>query len=143
MTKLARKHQQGFTLIELLITVSIIAVLTVVGVASFLNAQRKGRDARRKADLVAIQQSMENYFSNNNAYPATAAIAATAMANGILPVDPSGVAYAASGVAATAYCYCTPAVLEVTGGTGNASNSTCTFATGATATYQCVKQQQI
>lgn len=59
----------GFTLIELLVVISIIAILMAVATVSYLNAQQKGRDNRRKSDLKAVQQALEIYFNQNAKYP--------------------------------------------------------------------------
>ncbi len=59
----------GFTLIELLISISIIAILIAAGSYSWVAAQVKARDSRRKADLKTIQQSLEAYMLANKVYP--------------------------------------------------------------------------
>ena len=61
--------QRGFTLIELLITVAIIAILISIGSASFLRAQRQGRDAQRKSDLGQVASALEQYYADWNFYP--------------------------------------------------------------------------
>ncbi len=61
----------GFTLVELLIVISIIGVLAAITTASFTQAQKKSRDGKRKADLKAVQQAVEQYYHANNKYPAT------------------------------------------------------------------------
>ncbi len=63
------KLKHGFTLIELLIVISIIAILVGAGTVSWTNAQVKGRDSRRKADLKAAQQALELYYQTNGKYP--------------------------------------------------------------------------
>ena len=45
----------GFTLIELLVVIAIIAILVAIGITAFTSAQRQSRDARRMADMRAIQ----------------------------------------------------------------------------------------
>lgn len=71
MIEMTRK---GFTLIELLVVVSIIAVLTSIGLAVFTSSQKKARDARRQADLEAVRSALELYRSDNPTvgYPAPA-----------------------------------------------------------------------
>jgi len=60
---------KGFTLIELLVVISIIAVLVASATASWRNAQMKGRDGKRKTDLKAVQQALENYLQTYGRYP--------------------------------------------------------------------------
>ncbi len=63
------KLTKGFTLIELLVVISIIAILMAVASVSYLNAQQKGRDNKRKSDLKAVQQALEIYYNQNGKYP--------------------------------------------------------------------------
>ena len=52
----------GFTLIELLVVTSLIAILSVVGFASFQGIRAKAQDAKVKSDLNAIKKAYEaNY----------------------------------------------------------------------------------
>lgn len=64
----------GFSLIELLSVISIISVLATVVVIGNLNEQpKKGRDAKRKSDLVQIRRTIEDYATDNKegCYPST------------------------------------------------------------------------
>ncbi len=63
--------KKGFTLIELLITISIIAILSTIGLVTFQGVQAKARDATRKNDLRAIATALEIYYQKNGAYPKT------------------------------------------------------------------------
>lgn len=111
--------KKGFTLIELLVVVTIIAILSAIGLSVFTNAQKKARDARRRADIVEIQNSMERAFQDSVTAVYAAPLAAN-FAQGSVPTDPlAGAAYSSS-VANTAYRLC--ASLEIT----TASASFCT-----------------
>lgn len=60
---------RGFTLIELLITVAIIAILSVVGVAVYNNVSVSTRDVKRKADLKIISSALQRYYLANGVMP--------------------------------------------------------------------------
>lgn len=63
--------KNGFTLIELLITIIILSVLAALITGNFFTSLKKGRDARRKADLEQIQRALEMYYEDKRAYPLT------------------------------------------------------------------------
>lgn len=67
-----QKHDQtGFTLIEILIVVAIIGVISGVVFTALSQARLKGRDSKRKGDLVQLQKALEIYYNTNNRYPCT------------------------------------------------------------------------
>jgi prepilin-type N-terminal cleavage/methylation domain-containing protein len=51
------KTKKGFTLIELLVVIAIIGLLATLGVIAFRDAQRKGRDTKRVADIHNVVQA--------------------------------------------------------------------------------------
>lgn len=53
--------RQGFTLIELLVVVSIVTILSIIGVAIFTSTLKNARDARRRADIDATAKALEVY----------------------------------------------------------------------------------
>ena len=53
------KTQQGFTLIELMIAISIVAIMAVAGLLALSQAQRSGRDARRREEIQALATVIE------------------------------------------------------------------------------------
>lgn len=61
-----KNKQKGFTLLELLVVISIIGILIAIGSAAFSTAQKKGRDARRRADIKALQDGFEQFYAEND-----------------------------------------------------------------------------
>jgi type II secretory pathway pseudopilin PulG len=115
-------------LIELLVVIAIIGLLASVVIASLSSARAKGRDARRVADLKAIQTANELYFDANGVY-ATSTANLTGAYIASVPVDPlnqSGYLYSALDTdsdAATCEAYHVGAVLEsVSGAQGVLAN---------------------
>jgi general secretion pathway protein G len=64
------KRKNGFSMIELLAIVAIIAILIIVLMVLMRNQNARGHDARRKSDLENIKISFEDYFNDNDCYPA-------------------------------------------------------------------------
>ncbi len=96
-------YKRGFTLIELLVVIAIIGVLASIVLASLDSSRKKGRDARRLADIKQLQLALELYYDQNNSFPASISTAAgscggssCAAANlvtpgyiSVVPTDPS------------------------------------------------------
>jgi len=140
------KKNFGFTLVELLISISIIAILSVVLTISFSNAQKNGRDQRRISDLKAIQNAAEQYYMLKGSYPTSAGLWSVNSQTILqkFPTDPKGSAYMVDAGAfngGRGYCFC--ALLE-NSKNGNAawesSGSYCDW--GSIGSYFCIKNQQ-
>lgn len=107
--------RRGFTLIELLVVIAIIGLLSSVVMASLNNARKKGRDARRLADLKQLQVALELYYSSQStpAYPAALSSLATTYIPSV-PTDPgTGSAYTYA-VSSNSLYYCIGATMEST-----------------------------
>lgn len=118
---------RGFTLIELLVVIAIIGILSSVVLASLNSARKKGRDARRIADVKQLQLALELYYDSNTStgYPTVAQASFGTPASSVLvtggfistiPTDPStGVAYSyfAQGTGTNCSSYHLMATLEV------------------------------
>ena len=63
------KNHPGFTLVELLVVMAIIAVLSGIGIISFMSSQQKARDAKRKADLRNLSGALEAFYNDHGQYP--------------------------------------------------------------------------
>jgi prepilin-type N-terminal cleavage/methylation domain-containing protein len=137
------RKEKGFTLVELLVSISIIAILSVIMTVSYSSAQKSGRDQRRIADVKAIQSAAEQYYLLNGSYPTSYSAGSswsigTQMVLERYPADPKSTSsYSSGSSGATGYCVC--ATLEKTNG-GNSSNTSCNFV--ANGAYFCVKNQQ-
>jgi prepilin-type N-terminal cleavage/methylation domain-containing protein len=64
-----RNGERGFTLIELLIVVAIIAILALIAVPNFLEAQTRAKVSRVKSDLRTISVAVEAYGVDAGDYP--------------------------------------------------------------------------
>ncbi len=123
--------QRGFTLIELLVVIAIIGILSSVVLASLNSARKKGRDARRIADVKQIQLALELAYDASGAYPATLSTSTLVTPGYIaaLPSDPSNQRaysyqpYAASGSATTCNGYHLGTDLETSGHSSLQSDS--------------------
>src|SRR5476651_2009324 len=88
-------NSQGFTLIELMVVISIIAILSIIGITIFSGAQKSSRDARRKADIDSMSSSAEANMNTTTflhcptgAAGTYCALTASEFAGGNVPVDP-------------------------------------------------------
>jgi type II secretion system protein G len=95
-------NRKAFTLIELLVVIIILGVLAALITGNFFTSLKKGRDAKRKADLEQIQRSLEMYYEDKKTYPLTdELIFGTSLTDTVsgkvymqnLPNDPSGKTY--------------------------------------------------
>lgn len=78
-------NPSGFTLIELMVVISIIAILSVIGVTMFNNVQKNARDSVRKQDIDSIAKALEvNYDLNTSKY---VPLATAQFAGGAVPAD--------------------------------------------------------
>lgn len=139
-----QRRTRGFTLLELLVSITIIAVLTAIGIVSYSSVNKRSRDVKRKGDLEQIRSALEMYRADNSAYPniGTGFLDAQGLSTSLvtsgympaIPDDPNSTpnyyyqAITTSGVYSS-YCIC--ADLE----TISSSQSTCSVALPSNCDY--------
>ena len=122
-----KSNNKGFTLIELLVVIAIIGILSSVVLASLNSARRKGRDARRIADVKQLQLALELAYDAAGIYPAedsgdiAPAVLVSSGYIAAIPADPSGGTYVYE-QASSGSSYCLGANLETSGHTALAGD---------------------
>jgi len=126
MQKKVKKFAQGFTLVEILVTVSIVSMLMLFVTGNFFTSQKRARDAKRKADVKAIQNSLEQYYStcgfvyptpNGSGYFSNIVCASPSIAiMQVPPTDPkTTTAYGCNDCTDSVYSICPTLEVEPTG----------------------------
>lgn len=138
-------NPQGFTLIELLVVISIIAILSVIGITVFSGVQKGARDAKRKADVQAIATALEAQKNPTlSTYPLS--VLPAYFGAGVIPTGPTtGETYSVtfdSTTAPTKFCVCTGVVLENGNGNATSVGAAGACAWSATGTFFCQASQQ-
>ncbi|MBI2330355.1 type II secretion system protein [Candidatus Daviesbacteria bacterium] len=125
-------NPKGFTLVELLVAISILAILSMIGVVGFTSVQKNARDAKRKADMDAMAAAMEANYITGTGYPTS--VAGSWFAGSALPANPGpgGAAYNTNTPTTTGYVFC--ALLE--NKNGNSASST-SFSSISGGDYYC------
>lgn len=139
-------NQHGFTLVELLVVITIIAILSVIGITVFSGTQRGARDAQRRGDVEAISKAYEANATTGTATPYAIPLAAW-FGSGTIPTDPQGGQYFWNGAQTvptalrTTYTIC--AKLEnLTGNSSTVGDGTTFTAAAGNGTHFCRKNLQ-
>ena len=115
--------KKGFTLIEILVAVTIVAVLSIIGVVSYSSINKRSRDAKRKSDLEQVRSALEMYRADNGSYPSVnasnlqTADNLTALVPDYVPQLPSDPKYSSSNPSAGPFYYYQPTNGVDSGGT--------------------------
>lgn len=138
--------KKGFTLVEILIAITLISLLSSMAIASYQNSRRNARNAKRRGDMVALQQAIEQYYVDNNGlYPTDCdEIVNQGYIRGQIPKDPApgSVGGGYTGYTGTgsctdaAYCFCA----QLENSIGNAADGACDFSSAGA--WFCVQNQQ-
>ncbi len=89
--------KKGFTLVELMVVISIIALLSAIGIVFYGQAELSARDSKRQSDIKEIQNALEQYYTLNRSYPggascptivSTMTTIASYFGQGVPPSDP-------------------------------------------------------
>jgi general secretion pathway protein G len=67
------RAQRGFTLVELMVVVAIVALLASIVIPNYVHARAQASVSQSEANLKQIATSLELYYADNQAYPATGA----------------------------------------------------------------------
>jgi prepilin-type N-terminal cleavage/methylation domain-containing protein len=66
-----KRIQNGFTLLELLVVLAMMGILASIVIVYAKESGEQGRDAKRQADIRALQSAIELYKNINGRYPAS------------------------------------------------------------------------
>ena len=117
---LNKKHSgDGFTLVELLVTISIIAILSIIGLMAYSSFMQNARNNKRQSDLKMIQSALEDFHADQLYYPSSLSVLTSGSRIYLnqVPNDPKDAApysYTQSGCSTGSIGYCLGATMENT-----------------------------
>lgn len=135
---LPRAKSRGFTLIEILVTISIIALLTMIGITNFRVANQRARDGRRQGDLEQIKAALELYRTDEGDYPLDISSGTIQSAGGTVymnevPADPLSTRNYYFNSDGDTYTLCAALEIDTSGSCGGAS-----CGSGVSCNYQVI-----
>lgn len=66
-----RVREAGFTLIELLVVVTLIIILSTMGMTQYRSSVIHAREATLKEDLFRLRDGIDQYYADKGQYPAS------------------------------------------------------------------------
>lgn len=142
------RSKKGFTLVELMVVISIIAILSTIGLTVYTQTQKAARDSKKKGDIQEIRKALEQFYAATSSYPTTIGPSnidnPTYFPEGNVPKDPAGNSYSYSQgtcSGAVKYVICSTKLENGNGNNTAIANDPCSAvggSTGASAVYYCV-----
>lgn len=134
--------KKGFTLIELLVVIAIIAIITSIGVANLITAQKQARDAARREIIGNIQSAFEQNYAATGAYPVGTTEINASFDDGVAPSDPKdSLEYTITwNTTVSEYCVC--AKLESGGGNADTAGVSTQCNWNSAGEYYCIQNKQ-
>jgi|SRR5262252_4250057 len=65
------RETRGFTLIELLVVLTLIVILSTLGMTQYRSSVIHAREATLKEDLFRMRDAIDQYYADKNQYPGT------------------------------------------------------------------------
>ncbi len=66
-----RRSTEGFTLIEIMIVMTLVIVLSSVGLSLYTNSVTRAKEAVLREDLFRMRDALDQYYADHSRYPAT------------------------------------------------------------------------
>jgi len=88
MRNWVNRRERGFTIIELLVVLSIIVILSTMGMAQYRNSVIRSREAVLKEDLFRMNDAIDQYYADRGQYPGTLDALVSEGYMRKIPIDP-------------------------------------------------------
>jgi len=82
------RSAHGFTLMELMIVMSLIVLLTSIGLMAYTTSVQRGREAVLKEDLYRMRDAIDQFYVDKGKYPTELSELVSAGYLRAIPVDP-------------------------------------------------------
>jgi general secretion pathway protein G len=68
--KPSSKSTRGFTMIEILVVITLIVILSSMGMVQYKNSVKRAQEAVLKENLFRMRDAIDQYYADKNKYPA-------------------------------------------------------------------------